>query len=137
MLSLLVFIAKQQQLFAQTDPQSKYLRKVEAYRKMKNGGTVLGVAGAALTITGIVLVSKADWHQQSYVGSYGSNYNTDGKGVAGIFSIALGVPMTVGGIVLGSIGSRKMKQYQEKLSNVRFNLLYTPQQRGMTLAYRF
>ncbi len=102
---------------------------------MKNAGTALGITGGLLTVTGIVLVSGADWQKQSYGAA---NYTTtDSKGVVGILSIVVGVPMAVTGTVLGSIGSRKMKQYQQKLDGLSFNLLYTPRQREVVLTYRF
>jgi len=131
---LLVFIL-QNRVVAQSGSKALYLRKVESYHKMKNTGTALGVAGGILTITGIVLVSDADWHKQTYGAA---NYTTaDSKGVVGVLSIVVGIPMVVGGIVLGSVGSRKMKEYQQKLYGLSFNPIYTPQQRGIVLTYRF
>ena len=40
-------------------------------------------------------------------------------------------------IILNSVGNRKMKYYQDKLSNVKLSLFHQGQQNGITLAIKF
>ena len=119
-----------------------YQRKVVKFTKMRNTGIGLGIGGAVLTVAGIVMVSQAKWTKQTddygYQNNNNSNYTTtDGSGVVGLFSIIVGVPMAVSGIVLGSIGSSKVNYYRQKLNGLSFKVNYTKDVKGLTLAYDF
>lgn len=134
-------------LLAQTRPAPLYTTKSDAdlykskigsYRKMRNIGVGLGIAGAVLTTAGIVMVSSADWvDDPSATGN--ATYTTDdtGSAVGGILCLFTGIPLLGTGAVLGGIGNYKMKQYQRKLKGMTLNLKYTPHQRGVAFAYRF
>jgi len=118
------------------DKEGLYLQKVASYTKMKKTGIGLGVGGGSCVVIGAVLVTMADW--ESYSNSTGSGVTTqDASGVAGIVFLLIGVPLTVTGIVLGSIGAKKVKYYNGLLQNVSFDIKSTPQQTGIKLTYRF
>jgi len=110
---------------SEDNPKEFYQWKIYKYTKMKNTGTVFGIGGAALTIVGIILASNADWTEvdnntNNSVG-YSKNYNTsNASGFAGVLMIAVGVPISITGITLGTIGSRNVKKYREKLNNISF-----------------
>jgi hypothetical protein len=113
-----------------------YQHKVERYTSLKRTGTSLGLAGGALTVMGIALVSNAKW--VTTTDDWGNETTTtDSSGAFGILSIGVGVPMAVSGIILHSIGSRKAKYYQSKLENVSLGVISTPQQKGISLAIKF
>lgn len=128
-------------LSEQPSDNELYQYKINKYSKMRNTGTVLGVGGGILTVVGIVLVSNADWDQQTTSDEYGntnSNYNTtSGSGIAGVFCIVGGVSIGTVGIIIGTIGSKSVKKYQAKMKNVSFNFNCTPKQQGFVLSYRF
>lgn len=117
--------------------ESLYASKVTSYTKMKKIGSGLGVAGGALTIVGVGLVSSADW--ETATNSYGNSTTTtaDAEGVAGVVMITIGIPLLVTGIVLNRVGNRKVKSYQEKLNRISFNMDYTPHKKGFALVYKF
>lgn len=113
-----------------------YERKVQAYGKLKNAGISLAIGGVAMTIAGAVLTSSADWETyNSYNGT--AQTTTDSEGVAGVLLIVTGVPVTVTGVILGAIGARKSRYYQEKLQRLSLNLKYNQHQQRVVLTYRF
>lgn len=117
--------------------QMMYQSKVQSYTKMKKTGSTLAIVGGGLTVASIILVASADWEEtENYHGE--TQYNTtDGSGVAGIVGLVIGVPMAVTGIILNSVGNRKMKYYQDKLSRVKLTSFQQGQQAGITLAIKF
>lgn len=114
-----------------------YESKITSYTKMKKTGSGLGIAGGALSIVGVGLVSSAEW--ETTTNSYGNSTTTtaDAEGVAGVIMLAVGIPMMVTGIVLNRIGNRKVRSYQEKLDRISFNMDYTPNRKGFALVYKF
>ena len=115
-----------------------YQQKIESYTKLKRTGIGLGLAGGVLSVTGIVMVSNADW--ETTPNSYGggsSKTTNDSEGVTGVLMLLVGVPLAATGIVLGSIGSSKVRKYREKLEDVSLNIDYSQQNKGFTLCYRF
>lgn len=141
---LILIMAGSYPSMAQYDPDYKlnerrselYSRKITTYSKMRKVGLGLGLAGGVLTVAGVSLVSSADWETTSYGGST-STTTTDSEGVAGLLMLVVGVPLAVTGIVLGSIGSAKVKSYSKKLNGLSFNIDYTPHRKGVILTYRF
>ncbi|MBI9063705.1 MAG: hypothetical protein JEZ14_17120 [Marinilabiliaceae bacterium] len=117
--------------------QMMYQSKVQSYTKMKKTGSTMAIVGGGLTVVSTVLLASADWEKtETYTGE--TQYNTtDGSGVLGIVGLVIGVPMAVTGIILNSVGNRKMKYYQDKLSNVKLSSFQQGQQAGITLAIKF
>jgi hypothetical protein len=124
---------------------SKELYKMKIYKfaKLKNTGMALGIGGGVLTMVGIILVSNASWKEVQTNNSMGYNTNNtsyetnDANGIVGILMIFNGVPIGITGIILGTIGSKNVKKYQEKLNNISFNVICKPQQQGLSMSYRF
>lgn len=113
-----------------------YQSKIESYTKMKKTGGTLGVVGGGLTVLGVALVASADW--ETTTDDYGyETSTTDGAGVIGILSLSVGVPMAITGIILNSIGNRKILEYSKKLENVDVGYFKQGQQKGLSLAIRF
>jgi len=114
-----------------------YQSKVQSYTKMKKTGSTLAIVGGGLTIVSTILVASADWEEtENYHGE--TQYNTtDGSGVAGIVGLVIGVPMAVTGIILNSVGNRKLKYYQDKLDNVKLTSFQQGKQAWITLAIKF
>ena len=133
-ISIVTFIIKPP-LLAQKDYRTLYERKIVSYTKMKNTGTTLGVAGAGATALGIVLLSNVNWESDS---DYNNDDDIDAlKIMGGINLIIYGNAVAAAGIVLGSVGSAKSKEYQRKLDNLSIGINYTPQQKGISLTYKF
>ena len=135
---LLFMMAFSLNTFSQRVDENKllYERKVQQYTKMKKTGGTLGIIGGGLTIVGVALVASADWEDE--VDEYGyTTTTTDASGVLGIVSLSAGIPMAVTGIVLNSVGNRKLKEYTQKLENVNVGYFKSGQQNGITLAITF
>ncbi|WP_430816808.1 hypothetical protein [Carboxylicivirga sp. RSCT41] len=138
LICLLILIAFSLNAFSQKVDENKllYERKVQQYTKMKKTGATLGIIGGGLTAIGIALVASADWEEE--VDEYGyTTTTTDTSGTIGILSLSAGIPMAVTGIVLSSVGNRKLKEYSEKLENVNVGYFKSGQQKGITLAITF
>jgi hypothetical protein len=126
-------------LYKSRSEENLYKSKVGSYRKMRNVGLGLGIAGGVLTTAGIVMLASADWEEQPPANGTGTTYTTrdSGSAVGGILCLFTGIPMLGTGAVLGGIGSYKMKQYQRKLEGMTLNFKYTPHQRGVAFTYCF
>ncbi|NLD91771.1 MAG: hypothetical protein GX639_03790 [Fibrobacter sp.] len=89
-------------------------QKVQKFKNMRTTGLVMLGSGGVLLVSGIAYISSADWESYSTYGR--SGFTTDDPaGGAGIIMTAVGVPLTVAGIVLASIGSKKYKEYTSRL----------------------
>lgn len=123
-------------VYAQDHKQGLYEQKVQGYAKMKKTGHILTGIGGGMTIAGIILVSSADWTTESTYN--GTNFNTnDPAGIAGTLILVGGAGLTVTGIVLSSVGSRKYKEYKQKLNNISITPIHYNKNYGVTLTYRF
>jgi len=114
-----------------------YRSKIESYTKLKNTGTIMAATGACLTVGGIILVSNADWSTTEDIYGNTTLNTVDGKGLLGVTGIIVGIPLGVTGIVLNSIGKRKVKYYRDKLENVNLGYFQYGQQKGITVAIKF
>ncbi len=113
-----------------------YKAKIESYTKMKKTGTTLGIIGGGLTVLGVALVASADW--ESTIDDYGyETTTTNATGGVGIISLSVGLPMAITGIILRSVGNRKVFEYSKKLENIDVGCFKYGQQKGLTLAIRF
>jgi len=120
--------------FAQIDQQkAQYLLKIEKYTRMKNTGIGLTVAGSVLTIAGIVILSNANWVEDSY----GNYTTTDDNAVGGVVCLLGGMGGLGAGIPLAIIGSKNKKKYEAKLQSVSLRINANPQNTGIALVYRF
>lgn len=125
--------------------KTMYERKVVSFKRMKSTGVGLTIGGAVLTVVGTALMATSDLssdYDNEYDNGYRYGYDYEnsndevGQFVLGMLSVVAGVATTAGGIVLWSIGSRKTKQYQQKLDMISFNVNPSTQQM-VSLSYRF
>lgn len=122
--------------FGQIDNRQLYEQKVQSFTKMKRTGLSLTISGVASTIIGIVMVSNAEWETQS--SAYGSSTTSnDPNAIVGSLLIGAGVGLTVPGIILGTIGNNKSKEYNEKLRRLDVGINYKPNNKGLSFSYRF
>lgn len=139
LINIAFLIAITSSTFAQLSDQqrTKFENKVESFSRMKKTGSTLGFIGGGLTITGIILVSSADWSEETDI--YGNTqYQTnDAGGPLGILALCTGVPLAITGIVLNSVGNRKMKEYSRKLENIDMSYFQHGQQKGVSLSITF
>ena len=117
------------QLYAQQNTASiektEYAAKVEKYRKMKSGGTVLTVIGSVLVVVGMVTIVT-------------SMYETDDTETTnGAICALLGYGSLGAGIPLWIVGGVQHKKYSAKFQQVSVKINATPQSHGLTLTYRF
>jgi hypothetical protein len=109
--------------------------KVIKFQHLKiTGFTLLGL-GVTSSIIGISLMSSADW--ESYSTATGAGMTTqDPQGGTGIIMLGLGIPITIAGTVLATIGTRKHREYVSRLNVYSF---YNPTSRKIaaSLTYGF
>ena len=124
-------------MYAQVDSEKAlYLTKVEKYRKMKNAGSALTVVGGIMLVTGVVILANSTIETIDY-GNGVTETNTTGHPVTGVL-VAFGGAASLGaGIPLWTIGSRKQKQYENRLQGLSARFNVNPQSSGLTLTYRF
>jgi hypothetical protein len=99
----------------------KYLH----YKHGRNVGIVLSLLGTPFTIAGIGVITSASH----------DTYELDVLG--GILIACIGGALVIPGIILGATSSSKMKKYENKLRGFTFDIKYTPQIKGISVAYRF
>lgn len=134
--SIILFSILTLNSFGQIDNRQLYEQKVQSFTKMKRTGLSLTVAGVASTIIGSVMVSNAEWESQS--SSTGTSVTSnDPNAIVGSLLIGAGIGITVPGIILGTIGNNKSKEYNEKLQRLDVGINYKPNNKGLAISYRF
>jgi len=104
-----------------------YLKKVETYRKMRNGGIVLTLVGSVLAVAGTVKMSNLKSE---------GKYPDETTFTNGSVCIITGYMCLGAGLPLWIVGGISHKKYS-KLRDLSINLNATPQSQGLTLTYRF
>lgn len=114
-----------------------YEKKVAKYTAMKKRGWTIAAVGTGLTILGPILASNSEW--DSSVNSYGQPQSSpkDVVGTIGIICVVAGIPSMIGGTILGTVGSRKLKVNLRKLERLKVNLNQLDNQSNISLVYRF
>lgn len=105
--------------------QLQYLKKVEKYRRVRNLGMVMVIAGATMGVVGFSRIINSS-----------SSYPSDQDVILWV----AGAPFFSAGIPLSIIGHNSMKKYEKKLGanpGLSLNLQLTPQRQGLVLTYRF
>jgi hypothetical protein len=128
-------------VFSQQDPQKLYMRKVASFTRMKNAGWTMTGVGSGCVVAGTILLATlpSGYWSTDYTYGYYEDYDEsdDLQAAGGIIGICLGVGLLAGGITMGSIGSRKVRSYQQKLNNLSIGMICTPKTQGLTLTFRF
>jgi len=120
--------------YSQLSKQDKlfYEQKISSYNGMSSTGVGLIVVGLAGTIAGVALAATGMTNFKS------DDLDKITKGVQqeawGYTIGAAGLTMFITGIVLNSVGSRKEREYQQKLD---LGIIYNKEAKGLMLTYRF
>jgi hypothetical protein len=112
-------------------------KKVHTYRKMQTTGFVLLGTGSVTTLTGIIMISSADWYTTTDYNGKTTTTTDDPIGFAGMGVTIVGVALLASGTVFAIIGSSKTKSYQKKLQNLSIVPAISPKQAGFQLTYKF
>jgi hypothetical protein len=113
-----------------------YQKKIDHFKTQRIVGTVFIVSSVPATAVGIYYIVKADRDYESddpWGGFWTGSYDL----VLGCLFVGVGAGLLAGGIVMTTIGSKKLRYYQEKLDGLSINPYITPRQAGLTLTYRF
>lgn len=135
LLLLLVFSATH--LPAQQNDEKLFnLMKAEKYRRMKNTGAVLTVAGTILSIVGIVTISNSSY--TTTTNGYGQTTSTatSGNPAGGALAFLAGSAAVGAGVPLWIVGAHAEKKYQRKLDGLAFRLNLNRRTAGVALVYR-
>jgi hypothetical protein len=128
-------------MMAQGDTQSLYEHKVKVYSRMSKTGWIMTGIGSGFAVGGAVALATLPndfWQEDEHY--YDDESDDIGSGLqfaGGCISLGIGIGMLTGGIIMGSIGTRKMKSYKTKLDNLSFTPVVTPRVQGFSLVYRF
>ena len=111
----------------QMDPQKlQYLKKVEKYRRVRNLGLVMVIAGTTMGAVGFSRLIK----------STSANPASDEDVILWV----AGAPFFSAGIPLSIIGHNNMKKYEKRLqtnSGLSLNFQLAPHRQGLVFTYRF
>lgn len=90
-----------------------YRQKVDQYKTMRTNGNMMVVAGLMAVVGGVIIYdrSKPDTDMNDVNVFKTSVDNT----ALAIMAISAGASLFAGGAAVWSVGSRKMKEYQQKL----------------------
>lgn len=121
------------QTYAQRQQHSRekidYFKKVEKYRRMKNGGMTLTIMGSVLLVAGTITVLNSTVDEVFYTESKTADAGVACL-VAGHISLAAGIPLWI-------VGANNHKKYFQKVQQLSVKINSTPQSQGLTLMYRF
>lgn len=130
---LCFFLCLSAQCYAQIDQQKMlYLQKSEKYRKMKNTGRVLTVIGGALWVYGVVTIVNS-----VNTTNGGTSTSSNGDAQNGALAYLGGIAGLGAGIPLWIVGGYNQRKYEGKLQNLSVRINASPQNKGLTLTYRF
>ena len=129
-LTLLIFLTCfAVQSYAQMEKEKFfYVQKIEKYRKMKNTGRLITIAGGILFVTGIVTLTNSSTYNSS---NSANNIQT------GVLAYVFGIAGLGAGIPLWIVGGHSQSKYEEKLMIISGNFNINPHQSGLTLTCRF
>ena len=111
--------------------------KIEGFTTMRNGGMTLLLGGASLgTVGALVLfdglrrynratiVEENSYQDPTYDGYYAGPEEELGmvEATLGIYALMFGIPITIAGTVVTSIGARKLGEYEHRLRNAQGRL---------------
>jgi hypothetical protein len=117
---------------------SYYQNRVVKFQKMKIGGITLMSGGIICSVIGIAMIASAG--TASYEVSYTNGTRTESGDPVGGFGGVLtgfGIPMTVGGIVLATIGSKKESEAKNDLQQRGHSLKLLPGRNRIALSFTF
>jgi hypothetical protein len=128
-------IVQDQTMQSLTAQQQFCKHKIERYTKTRNAGSVL--LGTGLTASAVGLCALVSYFSEDQEYSSDGEITPDARYYVGLVGLELGIDMIIGGVILHSIGSHKVRQYSEKLSNLSLGVSLQPNSKGVALCYRF
>lgn len=132
-LAVILVMAFSVPTFAQVEEQRLfYARKADKFKRMKSIGSVLLVAGAVI---GGVGLGKLENAPTTYNPNTGQTTYTTNEGALGALMFTGGLGMVGAGIPLTIIGTKKYRQYEEKLRSVTLNINPRPGQYQVALTF--
>jgi hypothetical protein len=113
-----------------------YQKKIDHFKTQRIVGTVFIVSFVPTTAVGIYYFVKAD---RAYASDdpWGGFWTGSDYFIPGCLFVGAGAGLLAGGIVMTTIGNKKIRFYQEKLDGLSIHPYITPRQAGLTLTYRF
>ncbi len=124
------------QTFAQVSAEKLlYLEKSTKYKRMKNTGTILTLAGSVLVVAGMVTMLNAAEDTNAY---YGTTPQADNdKFTQGVVMYVFGAAGVGVGVPLWIVGGISHGKYNRKLQQLSARVVVSPQASGLHLFYRF
>jgi len=113
-----------------------YQKKIDHFKTQRIIGTVFIVSSVPTAAVGVYYLAKADKDDQSD-DPWGGFWTGANDFFLGCIFVGAGAGLLAGGIVMTTIGNKKIRLYQEKLDGLSINPYFTPRQAGLTLTYRF
>lgn len=107
------------------------------FQNMKTTGWTLAGIGAAMVVGGGILMANGKWEQVEGMDGQTRNEAQDGAAIGGTILLMGGIPMTVGGIIFGAIGSKKVRQYDDLLESASLGFEMGRDRRALRLSYSF
>lgn len=133
--TVMLFITFINHAQGQTDERQRYKSKIATYSKTKNTGSILLFSGLISSVVGIAFVASSLSGNEKDV--YGEPVIDETQLKIGTYAMGFGVDLIIGGVILKSVGNRKVKQYQEKLNNLSAGIRINPEVKGFAMVYRF
>jgi hypothetical protein len=123
----------------QEDMKSRYQQKIEHYTRLRSAGSTMAIIGIGATIGGtVMLVDGASKYNKAYDPYYSSSTTTgEMEMYGGAIIMELGLDAIIGGIVLNSIGKHNIRKYNAKMQQLSLGINCRPNNKGLTLVYRF
>lgn len=112
-------------------------QKRTGFKKMRTTGFVMGGAGCAMVILGGFLVGTAKYENSTDFNGNNKRVTHDPQWPVGFLTIVAGVPLGIAGVVLGSIGSNKVNQYDGLLRDFSLGLELNPERSGARVSLSF
>ncbi len=138
-LFLLAFLFVAQTTMGQGFDKDKmfYAGKAEKYKRLKNTGMLLSIAGGVLAVVGVSKINDSVSNSTYYNGTYYNNSNSNSGGETGALLFLGGVAGLGAGIPLWIVGAHAQHKYERKLEGIGVRLNINQQNKGLTLSYRF
>ena len=113
-----------------------YQKKIDHFKTQRIVGTVFIVSSVPAFALSVYYFAKADKDYESD-DPWGGFWTGSTEFFLGCLFVGTGAGLLAGGIVMTTIGNKKIRFYQEKLDGLSINPYCTPRQAGLTLTYRF
>lgn len=111
--------------------------RLAKFKRMRTTGLVLGLGGVGLIVLGSILVGTAEYETTTDFNGNEQRVTHDPQWPVGFLSIVGGVPLSITGIILGSIGSGKVSYYERRLQTSGLDFDLKPDRQAVALSWKF